>query len=110
MAQDLCQKLLADIRASPVEPDRIRNMLSDSKQILAKVSLAAMKENSEGFTELLQQSLNTGASWAHQFSRTWQQPEASLGIEIGPDELEVVEPMAIMQEKAHRWAQLWNGT
>eukprot|EP00959_Pyramimonas_sp_CCMP1952_P038852 813328-Pyramimonas_sp.AAC.1 len=69
-----------------------------------------MKEKNEGFAKFLQRSLNTGASWAHQFSKTWQRPEASLGVEIGPHGLEVVEPMAIMQEKAHIWAKLWNGT
>ena len=58
----------------------------------------------------LNQSLSKGASWARMFTRTWEQPELSLGIESGPDGLEVIEPQAIMQQKAGRWAKLWKGT
>ena len=83
--------------------------MNKSKEVLAKVSVAAVKEKSEGFDEFLDQCLSEGASLARRFSRTRGQEEPALGVERGPDGLELIEPRQIMQQKAERWSTLWQG-
>eukprot|EP00959_Pyramimonas_sp_CCMP1952_P171715 3588327-Pyramimonas_sp.AAC.1 len=69
-----------------------------------------MKESTAGFRKFLSTSLSSGASWAHQFSRTWQVEEPSLNIEKDEGGKEVIEPVELMKVKAERWSRLWGGT
>eukprot|EP00959_Pyramimonas_sp_CCMP1952_P300545 6286104-Pyramimonas_sp.AAC.1 len=102
--------LLAEIPELPGDQEKVCSLLNKAKDVLAKVSLAAMKEKSEGFQKYLNRGLSQGASWAHRFTRTWEQPEPSLGIEVGPDGLKLTDPESIVRKKALRWAELWKGT
>eukprot|EP00959_Pyramimonas_sp_CCMP1952_P455857 9472233-Pyramimonas_sp.AAC.1 len=102
-------KILAALTSPPCSKEDIREVLNAAKEVLAKVSIAAMKEKSMGFRKFLSQSLSSGASWAHRFSRTWQVEEPSLAVERDEGGAEILKPLEMMKVKADRWAKLWGG-
>eukprot|EP00959_Pyramimonas_sp_CCMP1952_P143557 3005231-Pyramimonas_sp.AAC.1 len=103
--------LPAEIPELPGGHEKARFLPNIAKEVLANVSLAAMKAKGEVFQKYLNQGLNHGASWARRFTGTWEHPEPSLRVEVGPDGLELTDPESILcNKKPFRWAEPWKGT
>ena len=107
-ARNAGNKILAALASPPEMKEDIRDILNAAKEVLAKVSIAAMKESTEGFRKFLNNSLSSGASWAHRFSRTWQVEEPSLAVEKDSGGKEIIEPMKMMEVKKRKQIEMMN--
>ena len=105
-ARTACSRVMTALSPPPEDTEDIRPILNAAKEALAKVSSAAMKESSQGFRYFLSKSLSSGASWAHKFSRTWQQEKPSLAVERDERGEEIMGSWRSRQKGGHSYGEV----
>ncbi len=77
---------------------------------IRKLECHLVQEGRRSYQDWIRESLNSGGGALHRMTLSWGRPLEALSAEQDQAGALLVQPMDIINSKAHRWAQLWEAS